>query len=488
MSDLFSGFANFTKQVQSTLNSYEVRKFGDKVQGYVLNFTEVELKVREATNEDPWGPTGPQQQEIAQLTFQYDAFPEIMSMLWKRMLQDNRVAWRRVYKSLILLNGLLKSGSERVISNARDRLFELRALESYSCIDERGRDQGVNIRHRVKQIIELLQDEELLMEERRKTKTENKEKYQGFSKEDMMMRGGSSKMSSFDSWNDKKFNSRKYDDFELPEPRGREVNSFDFDNSRNRSSSPELGIPDHGQYRKQDDDEFGEFADARTSPSERPSNAKSQTTAAEPDLFGGFASSNSTDFSNSRLPKPPSCPSSPVGALNLSIKTPPASNLEATLFDLDSAPISSSTSNSVQNNNHEFDFFGSSTQPLSNSNAANEIDLFGNFNSNSTAPINSTNTTSATNNSTDLDNIFGSLNSTPGVPQNNFPNNMSGWGQLSTPTPLPVSTTNPNAAKTEQKPKVGDEWSFMEKQLDGLVLGNKQKPPPSMNELRTRQI
>ena len=67
-------------------------------QGYVMNFTEAETKVREATNEDPWGPTGPQMQEIAHMTFQYDAFPEIMGMLWKRMFQENKAAWRRVYK------------------------------------------------------------------------------------------------------------------------------------------------------------------------------------------------------------------------------------------------------------------------------------------------------------------------------------------------------------------------------------------------------
>lgn len=37
-------------------------------------------------------------QEIASLTFQYDQFSEVMGMLWKRMLQDNKMAWRRVYK------------------------------------------------------------------------------------------------------------------------------------------------------------------------------------------------------------------------------------------------------------------------------------------------------------------------------------------------------------------------------------------------------
>lgn len=63
-----------------------------------MNFTEAEAKVREATNEDPWGPTGPQMQEISSMTFQYDVFSEIMSMLWKRMFHENKLAWRRVYK------------------------------------------------------------------------------------------------------------------------------------------------------------------------------------------------------------------------------------------------------------------------------------------------------------------------------------------------------------------------------------------------------
>lgn len=46
-------------------------------------------------------------QEIASLTFQYDQFSEVMGMLWKRMLQDNKVAWRRVYKVNIKLIGKL---------------------------------------------------------------------------------------------------------------------------------------------------------------------------------------------------------------------------------------------------------------------------------------------------------------------------------------------------------------------------------------------
>lgn len=64
----------------------------------VMNYTEVEGKVREATNDEPWGPTGPLMQELAHATFTYEHFPEVMSMLWKRMLQDNKTNWRRTYK------------------------------------------------------------------------------------------------------------------------------------------------------------------------------------------------------------------------------------------------------------------------------------------------------------------------------------------------------------------------------------------------------
>lgn len=64
----------------------------------VMNYTEIEGKVREATNDDPWGPTGLLMQELAHATFSYETFPEVMSMLWKRMLQDNKNNWRRTYK------------------------------------------------------------------------------------------------------------------------------------------------------------------------------------------------------------------------------------------------------------------------------------------------------------------------------------------------------------------------------------------------------
>ena len=82
--------------------------------------------MREATNDDPWGPSGQQMQEISSCTFAYEAFPEVMGMLWKRMLHDDRTNWRRIYKSLLLLDYLLKNGSERVVTSAREHVYDLR--------------------------------------------------------------------------------------------------------------------------------------------------------------------------------------------------------------------------------------------------------------------------------------------------------------------------------------------------------------------------
>ncbi|XP_067139652.1 clathrin interactor 1 isoform X2 [Centruroides vittatus] len=159
---------------------WRIREITDRVTNVVMNYTEVEAKVREATNDDAWGPTGQLMQEIAQNTFTYEHFPEVMGMLWKRMLHDNKRNWRRTYKALLLLGYLIRNGSERVVTSAREHIYDLRSLENYTFIDEHGKDQGVNVRQRVRDMIEFIQDDEKLREERRKAK-KAKDKFIGMS-------------------------------------------------------------------------------------------------------------------------------------------------------------------------------------------------------------------------------------------------------------------------------------------------------------------
>ena len=94
------------------------------------------------------------------------------------MCQDNQGAWRRVYKSLLVLDHLIKNGSERVVNSAKDHMYDLRSLQHYQCIDNKGKDQGLNIRHRAKEIITMLSDDDNIREARLTAK-KNAQKFSG---------------------------------------------------------------------------------------------------------------------------------------------------------------------------------------------------------------------------------------------------------------------------------------------------------------------
>lgn len=55
-------------------------------------------------------------------------------------------------------------------------------------LDENGKDQGVNVRQKVKEMVDFVQDDDRLREERKKAK-KNKDKYIGVSSDSMGYRG-----------------------------------------------------------------------------------------------------------------------------------------------------------------------------------------------------------------------------------------------------------------------------------------------------------
>lgn len=50
----------------SNLTFYDIKSFYTQAKNYALNISEIEAKVREATNDDPWGASSTLMQEIAQ--------------------------------------------------------------------------------------------------------------------------------------------------------------------------------------------------------------------------------------------------------------------------------------------------------------------------------------------------------------------------------------------------------------------------------------
>ncbi|KAG4078780.1 hypothetical protein HA402_015370 [Bradysia odoriphaga] len=130
------------------------------------NYSDAQIKVREATSNDPWGPSATIMAEIADLTYNVVAFSEIMQMIWKR-LNDHGKNWRHVYKALILLEYLIKTGTEKVAQQCKENIFAIQTLKEFQHLEE-GNDQGLRVRDKAKQLVGLLKDDERLKNERTK--------------------------------------------------------------------------------------------------------------------------------------------------------------------------------------------------------------------------------------------------------------------------------------------------------------------------------
>ncbi|KWU46704.1 Epsin-3, partial [Rhodotorula sp. JG-1b] len=132
-------------------------------------YSDTQTKVRDATSNDPWGPSGTQMAELAQLTYNQQDFVEIIEMLDKR-LNDKGKNWRHVFKSLTVLDYILHAGSENVVHYFRYNLYVVKTLKEFQYIDEDGKDQGANVRQKAKDITNLLLDEKRMTHQRRTRK------------------------------------------------------------------------------------------------------------------------------------------------------------------------------------------------------------------------------------------------------------------------------------------------------------------------------
>ncbi|PLW34470.1 hypothetical protein PCANC_22741 [Puccinia coronata f. sp. avenae] len=180
------------------ISLYDIKSYYNQAKAVVLNYTEMEAKVRDATNDDPWGASSTVMQEIAQGTFNFQQFNEIMPTIYKRFTEKEAREWRQIYKALQLLEYLIKHGSERVIDDARSHISMIKILRNFHYVDDKGKDQGINVRNRAKEIAELLSDLDRVRQERRKAKAA-KNKYIGVGSDGPSFSSGGSKYGGFGS-------------------------------------------------------------------------------------------------------------------------------------------------------------------------------------------------------------------------------------------------------------------------------------------------
>ncbi|KAJ2793725.1 Epsin-3, clathrin recruitment and traffic between the Golgi and endosome, partial [Coemansia helicoidea] len=161
------------------ISIWDVRNVYNKVKNVVMNYSEMEVKVNEATGPEPWGAPSSLMRELADATHHRKDFDEIMSMVYLKLSDTDPANWRQVYKALQLLEYLIKNGASRVVDDVRGHVV-IKSLKSFHYVDASGKDQGINVRHRSKEIVDLMNDHDRLREERKRAQ-ENRDKYGGFS-------------------------------------------------------------------------------------------------------------------------------------------------------------------------------------------------------------------------------------------------------------------------------------------------------------------
>ena len=78
-----------------------------------------------------------------------------MPTLYTRFTEKEARQWRQIYKALVLLEFLIKNGSERVIDDARSHLSLIKVLRNFHYTDEAAKDQGINGQSLVSPLIAL---------------------------------------------------------------------------------------------------------------------------------------------------------------------------------------------------------------------------------------------------------------------------------------------------------------------------------------------
>ncbi|KAF7365619.1 ENTH-domain-containing protein [Mycena venus] len=196
----------------SQVTMYDIKSMYNQAKNVVLNVSEIEAKVREATNDEPWGASSTLMQDIANRTFNYPDFNEIMPSIYARFMEKEARQWRQIYKARhqYQMSRSISADSHRRPCNCSSILSRMAlsvwwttpartsppskcsAISTTSTKRARMRDLMVCISHRFstytgavvlvrnrsRELVELLSDVDKIRSERRKAKA-NKHKYTG---------------------------------------------------------------------------------------------------------------------------------------------------------------------------------------------------------------------------------------------------------------------------------------------------------------------
>ena len=88
-----------------------------------------------------------------------------MKHLWEKT-QCKQKEWKRIAKSLHVMDYLVKNGAPRVIQDLKDDMYKIRQLQDFTYKDSEGLNQGAELRDKARGLCDLLGDPSRLQYER----------------------------------------------------------------------------------------------------------------------------------------------------------------------------------------------------------------------------------------------------------------------------------------------------------------------------------
>ncbi|KAL0394142.1 UNVERIFIED_CONTAM: Clathrin interactor EPSIN 1 [Sesamum latifolium] len=131
-----------------------VREIKREVNLKVLKVPEIEQKVLDATDDEPWGP--------------HDGYECPLGL----------TDWQEL--AVCLQEYLVAHGSERAVDDIIEHTFQISSLTSFEYVEPSGKDVGINVRKKAEKIVALLNSKDKIQEARNKAAA-NREKYVGLS-------------------------------------------------------------------------------------------------------------------------------------------------------------------------------------------------------------------------------------------------------------------------------------------------------------------
>jgi hypothetical protein len=136
----------------------KVKKLVRSVKNSVKDYDDVQLRVREATSNDPKGADERLLSRIANDTRDRFAYDSVFSILWKRLTDLEQPS--HIIKALILTEYLLKHGDPRFVSDVKCRKRVIKQLTGYKYYKAHA-DVGGGVREQAKDVMKLLGDDAL---------------------------------------------------------------------------------------------------------------------------------------------------------------------------------------------------------------------------------------------------------------------------------------------------------------------------------------